>query len=59
MPQFDYFYHHQHVSMPLNYVAAVVSNLLLYCISQWMAVLRMVIAPTATTTIGSDCLGVI
>jgi len=35
-------------------VAIVVSNLLLYCTSQWMAVLLMFIAPTGTT-IGSGC----
>jgi len=38
--------------MRLNYVA-VVSKVLQYCTSEWMAVRRMFIAPTATTTIGS------
>ena len=34
--------------MRLNYVAVVVSNRLLYCTSQRMAVLRMFTTPTAT-----------
>ena len=42
------FYYYKHASMRLSWVAVVVSNLQTYCTSQWMAVLRMFIAPTAT-----------
>ena len=50
--------YYQHASMRLSKVAVVVSNLLLYCTSEWMALLSMFIAPTATTMIGSGLPGV-
>jgi len=53
---FEYYY--QHASMRLK-VAAIVSNLLLYCTDRgcmpYFTHDRMFIAHTATMTIGSDC----